>query len=182
MPGIERRTVPTLHDVLRLLEFRTKIVSLSSFLIGSAYALCVSGRLSWPRFALMAVATVCVDLGTAGFNSYYDFRYGVDRADTDAERYKVLVQHDIDPRIAFRLAYHLDHALNDQVSVFHNMEILPAFEDPGDYNMTTDAGIRAKLTKDFFSEFKVEWKRDTTPAPGADKNDLRYVLGIGWLF
>jgi hypothetical protein len=33
-----------------------------------------------------------------------------------------------------------------------------------------------------FSEFKIELKRDSTPAEGAQENDLKYVLGIGWSF
>jgi putative salt-induced outer membrane protein YdiY len=84
--------------------------------------------------------------------------------------------------VALRLAYHIDKKLNDTVGLFHNLEYLPAFEDPGDYLLTTDAGIRAELTKNFFSEFKVEWKHDATPAPDAQKNDTRFVLGVGWSF
>lgn len=84
--------------------------------------------------------------------------------------------------IAARLAYHVDKKLNDKLSVFHNLEILPAFEDPHDYNLLTDAGIRADITASFFAQFRVEWKRDSTPAPGSDKNDYRYLLGIGWRF
>lgn len=84
--------------------------------------------------------------------------------------------------VAGRLAYHFDKQLNDKVSFFHNLEWLPAFEDPGDYLLNTDAGIRANLTKTFFTEFKVELKRDSSPAPGALKNDLRYILGVGWTF
>lgn len=96
--------------------------------------------------------------------------------------YEDFIHSDSDDHIAARLAYHLTKKLNDTVSVFHNLEILPAFEDPGDYNLDTDAGIRADLTKSFFAEFKVELKRDSTPAEGAQKNDLRYVLGVGWKF
>lgn len=84
--------------------------------------------------------------------------------------------------IALRLAYHIDKKLNEKVGLFHNLEYLPAFEDPGDYLLNTDAGIRADVTKNFFSEFKVEWKRDSTPAPGALQNDTRFVLGVGWSF
>jgi 1,4-dihydroxy-2-naphthoate octaprenyltransferase len=95
----------TLPDALRIAECRTKIVSLSSFLIGTAYALLVSGQLSWARGALMGVAALCVDLGTASFNSYFDFRQGVDREDTDVEHYKVLVRRAVDPRTALRMGY-----------------------------------------------------------------------------
>ena len=83
---------------------------------------------------------------------------------------------------ALRLAYHLEKELNEAFTLFHNLEWLPAFEDPSDYVLTTDAGVRAKLTKTMFSEFKVEYQRDSEPAPDRRKNDLRYTLGIGWTF
>lgn len=97
--------MPTPGEVLRILELRTKIVSTSSFLIGTAYAWAAAGRLSWGRVALMGLATLCIDFATAGFNSYHDFKQGVDRIDTDVEKYKVLVHRDIDPRIALWLAF-----------------------------------------------------------------------------
>jgi hypothetical protein len=84
--------------------------------------------------------------------------------------------------LALRLAYHFDKKLNDVFSLFHNLEYLPAFEDPGDYILNVDGGVRAKISKSFFTEFKVEWRRDSTPAPGALKNDLRFLLGVGWAF
>jgi putative salt-induced outer membrane protein YdiY len=96
--------------------------------------------------------------------------------------YEDYISGDSDDHIALRLAYHYDRRLNDRVTFFHNLEYLPAIEDPGDYNLTADAGIRADLTESFFSELKLEWQRDSTPAPGADKNDLRYILGVGWKF
>jgi len=34
----------------------------------------------------------------------------------------------------------------------------------------------------FFAEFKFELRYDSTPAPGAKKEDLRYVMGVGWSF
>lgn len=87
-----------------------------------------------------------------------------------------------DQHAALRLAYHVDKKLNDTLALFHNLEYLPAFENPGDYNLNADAGIRATLTKSFFTEFKLVYQRDSTPAPGAQKNDLRYLLGVGWAF
>jgi putative salt-induced outer membrane protein YdiY len=83
---------------------------------------------------------------------------------------------------AWRFAYHIEKKFNDVWSAFHNMEIFPEIDSPEKYNMTTDLGIRAALTAAFFTEFRVEWKRDTDPAPGAEKNDLRYILGVGWKF
>jgi len=33
-----------------------------------------------------------------------------------------------------------------------------------------------------FTEFKLQWNYDSTPAPGASRSDLRYILGVGWKF
>ena len=85
-------------------------------------------------------------------------------------------------RLALRLAYHVDKALNDKISVFHNLEWLPAFDDPSDYNLNADAGIQAKITGKLFSQFKIVYERDSTPAPGAEKNDIRFQLGVGYSF
>jgi putative salt-induced outer membrane protein YdiY len=87
-----------------------------------------------------------------------------------------------DDRVALRLAYHVDKKLNPDVSLFHNLEWLPGIMDPGDYNLNADAGVRAKLTDSMFSEFKLQYQRDSTPAPGALKNDIQMLLGVGWQF
>jgi len=89
-----------------------------------------------------------------------------------------------DDHVAVRLAYHVDKGFgkDNALKLFHNLEYLPAVTDPGDYNLNTDAGVRASLTKTMFAELKGEWRRDSTPAPGALKNDLRFLLGVGWTF
>jgi putative salt-induced outer membrane protein YdiY len=87
-----------------------------------------------------------------------------------------------DEHFAGRLAYHLDKRLNDKVKLFHNLEYLPSLERADDFNVNSDLGLRATLTGNMFGEAKVEWKYDATPAPGADKNDLRWILGVGWNF
>ena len=87
-----------------------------------------------------------------------------------------------DDHLAARLAYHVDKAVNDKVGVFHNLEYLPSLERLDDYNIIADAGVRADLTEKMFGEAKVEWRYDSTPAPGAENNDLRFILGVGWMF
>ena len=96
-------TAPTLADLAKIVELRTKVVSMSSLAIGTLWA-AAAGSFSWLTFALMLAATLCVDLATAGFNSYYDHRHGVDTRETDVDGYKVLVHGTIDPRIALRVA------------------------------------------------------------------------------
>ncbi len=98
---------PTLVDVLQIVDIRTKIVSLSSLAIGTAYAAAAWQAFSPGVFTLMLLATLFVDMGTTAFNSYYDFRDGVDTADTDVERWKALVQRGVDPAFALKLAWGL---------------------------------------------------------------------------
>jgi putative salt-induced outer membrane protein YdiY len=81
-----------------------------------------------------------------------------------------------------RAAYHLDKSLNDRVKLFHNLEYLPSVERGDDFNVNADVGMRMMLTKQFFSEFRVEWQFDSTPAPDAEKHDLKYLISLGWQF
>lgn len=76
----------------------------------------------------------------------------------------------------------IDHQLNESVQFIHNFEILPSIEEFGEFLLTTDAGIRAKLTKDFFGEAKVVYQYNSQPAEGKDKSDVRYMLNVGWQF
>ena len=82
-----------------------------------------------------------------------------------------------------RLSYHVDYKPHDVLLLFHNLEWLPSFADPvGDYNLNADAGLRATIVGRLFSEVKVELRHDSTPAPGRDKNDVRYLMAIGYSF
>lgn len=87
-----------------------------------------------------------------------------------------------DNHMSIRLAYHMDKSINDKVKLFHNLEFLPNVEDFQDFNVSADAGVRTTITKNFYSEFKVDWEYDATPAPDARKNDVRVLLGIGYTF
>lgn len=87
-----------------------------------------------------------------------------------------------DDYLALRLAYHLDKRLDERLSLFHNLEYLPAFDDFGNFILRTDVGLRADLAKNFFGQLAFEWIHDSEPAPGAEENDYRYLLGVGWQF
>jgi putative salt-induced outer membrane protein YdiY len=85
--------------------------------------------------------------------------------------------------LAARLAYHVDWTPHKMLKLFHNLEYLPRVTEPFvDYNMNLDAGLRATVIQNFFAEFKFEFKYDSTPAIGARKEDLRYLVGLGWSF
>ena len=83
---------------------------------------------------------------------------------------------------ALRLAYHVDWTPIKPLKLFHNLEYLPNVADFSDYNLNLDAGLRATVYEGFFAEAKIELRYDSTPAPGAKKEDVRYLLGVGWQF
>lgn len=84
--------------------------------------------------------------------------------------------------ISLRLAYHFDKKFNDKVGMFHNLEYLPSIEDIDSFLVKADVGVRADLTQALFIEGKIEWTHNSDPAPGNDKNDTKYTLGVGWRF
>jgi putative salt-induced outer membrane protein YdiY len=97
--------------------------------------------------------------------------------------YEDYEDQDSDDHFALRLAYHVDWKPHQAVTLFHNLEWLPAFDEPfDDYNLNLDAGVRTTIIKSFFAEFKVEFRYDSTPARGKEKEDVRYLVGVGWSF
>jgi 1,4-dihydroxy-2-naphthoate octaprenyltransferase len=71
------------------------IVSVSSLLVRTTYAVYLAHAFHPGLFVLMLLATLCVDMGMTAFNSNFDFWNGVDTVDADVERWKTLVQHGI---------------------------------------------------------------------------------------
>jgi putative salt-induced outer membrane protein YdiY len=85
--------------------------------------------------------------------------------------------------VAARLAYHVDWTPYKTVKLFNNVEWLPNITDWfGDYNLNADVGVRTTIYEGLFAEAKIELRYDSTPAPGAKKEDVRYLLGVGWSF
>ena len=63
-------------------------------------------------------------------------------------------------------------------TLYHKLEYIPSFDDiRGDYLLNIDAGARLAVWKGFFAELRYEFRYDSTPAPGRDKADARYILG-----
>jgi putative salt-induced outer membrane protein YdiY len=97
--------------------------------------------------------------------------------------YENFRNQDSDDHFAARLAYHVDWKPHKAVSLFHNLEWLPSLDGPfDDYNVNADVGLRATIVQGFFAEAKVELRYDSTPARGKEKDDVRYLFGIGWSF
>jgi len=77
------------------------------------------------------------------------------------------------------LAYHYDQKFNDVFSFIHDTSFFPSIEDSSDYYLTTSAEIRAKLNSRMFTNFKVMYDYDATPAANRKKDDIKYIFGIG---
>jgi putative salt-induced outer membrane protein YdiY len=85
-------------------------------------------------------------------------------------------------RLSARLAYGGTYTPHEMVTLFHDLEYFPSLEDIGDFNVAANAGLRVTLVASLFSELKAQWRHDQTPAPGAERNDYRYLMSLGWSF
>lgn len=68
----------------------------------------------------------------------------------------------------------------DDIEVFHNFEYLPEVDDFDKYLIKADAGFSKKLISDFTLLVKIEWDRNSMPAKDHKKDDLRYIVGLGY--
>lgn len=90
----------TWHTFLHIVEIRTKIVSVSTFLLALLSALWLFGSVPWNLVALLFVAVLAVDMGTTAFNTFFDYERGVDLAVTNRESDKVLIHKRTPPGYA----------------------------------------------------------------------------------
>lgn len=91
-------------DILNVVELRTKVISVSSFALGTAFAAYEVGEFSLLIAFLMLVAVLGVDKGTTAFNSYFDVKRGVDNRQFNRERDKVLVHSGLSAGFALLVA------------------------------------------------------------------------------
>lgn len=87
----------TVRQFLLVVEFRTKIISVSTYLLATLYAAAAGASISPPTAVLLAVAVLCVDMGTTAFNTFYDYVRGVDSPLLTVEPDKVLLHEGVAP-------------------------------------------------------------------------------------
>ena len=96
------------------------------------------------------------------------------------ERYEDSNQDNLDPdHPALRLAYHVDAAVNQYVSVFHNLEYLPSMNAVGNYTLRLDAGMKARLTSRFFVELKYQMNYNSDPPSDSVTTENMYMTSLG---
>jgi 1,4-dihydroxy-2-naphthoate polyprenyltransferase len=93
----------TFPQFLSVIEIKTKIVSVSSFGLGTLFAATIVSP-DPLRTTLMALAVLAVDMGTTAFNSFFDFMRQVDTNDFVREREKVLLHEGVAPGAALIIA------------------------------------------------------------------------------
>lgn len=87
----------TFTQFVGIVELRTKIVSLSTYTISLLYSIYVNGPVS-PFLALLVLAAaLAVDMGTTGFNSYFDWYRNVDDPRFNRESVKVIIHEGVSP-------------------------------------------------------------------------------------
>ncbi|MFW6291349.1 MAG: prenyltransferase [Spirochaetota bacterium] len=87
----------TVRQFLSVVELRTKVISVSTYALATIYTASVGFRVSSLEAVLLAVAVLCVDMGTTAFNSFYDYARRVDTRRSTEERDKVLVHEGVAP-------------------------------------------------------------------------------------
>jgi len=112
------------------------------------------------------------DLGLAELCEKYTHR--------DPDTYeKIVTKSD---QISGYLGYHFDWKLHEKFTFLHNLTYYPSMEEFSDYFLSTDAEIRAAITKSMFTNFKAILDYDTSPAEGLTSTNTKYIAGVGWQF
>ncbi|MFI5316293.1 MAG: DUF481 domain-containing protein [Myxococcota bacterium] len=84
--------------------------------------------------------------------------------------------------IAARIASNFEYLLHPGLTFFQYTRVYPSLENSKDQLVDTATGLRYKLFGNFFGESKVLWVWDSTPADGKDRQDLAFILGVGYGF
>lgn len=85
--------------------------------------------------------------------------------------------------LAARLAYAVDWRPVDWLKLYHDLEYLPSFSNfAEEYLMNANAGLQLGVWRGLFTDFRFEFRYNNAPPPGREKEDTRFIVGIGWEF
>ncbi|MCH7944802.1 MAG: DUF481 domain-containing protein [Armatimonadetes bacterium] len=76
----------------------------------------------------------------------------------------------------------LRHEFNSRLTVLHDTSYFPNPGDFGDFFLSSELVLRSALASNMFGEIKFVFDYDATPAPGAQKGNYRYTMGVGMRF
>jgi len=83
---------------------------------------------------------------------------------------------------ALRYAHHFgwEPKWREGLELFHNAEVLPQVDEWEKLLAKADVGFTTKLIYDFDLLCKIEWDFNSKPANDRKKEDLRYIVGLGY--
>ena len=83
---------------------------------------------------------------------------------------------------ALRYGHHFGYIpkWTDNLELFHNFEVLPEVDEWEKFLAKADVGFTTKLVYDFDLIAKIEWEYNSKPASDRKKDDLRYIVGLGY--
>ena len=84
--------------------------------------------------------------------------------------------------VALQIGTGLKHEFNSWLTVLHDTSYYPNPSDFGDFFLSSELVLRSTLASNMFAEFKFVFDYDATPAPGAQKDNYRYTMGVGMRF
>ncbi len=83
---------------------------------------------------------------------------------------------------AAQFGYDFGHQFTKTVKLIHELTYYPSIRDFSDYFLTSTSEVRADITKSIFTNFKIIFNYDSTPAIGKGDTDIKYILGVGGKF
>ena len=83
---------------------------------------------------------------------------------------------------ALRYAHHFSWLpkWREGLEFFHNAEYLPQIDDWDKFLVKADVGFSTKLIYDFDLLCKIEWDFNSKPANDRKRDDVRYIVGLGY--
>lgn len=91
-------------------------------------------------------------------------------------------QTDSNTELSVQLGYHFDKKLHEAIKFINDLTYYPSTEKFSDYYLTSTGELRGSITNNMFTNFKVIFDYDATPAVGAGNTDVKYIFGAGWNF
>lgn len=83
---------------------------------------------------------------------------------------------------ALRYGHHFGYIPKwcDGLELSHNAEILPEVDEWEKFLAKADVGFTTKIIYDFDLIAKIEWEYNSQPAGDRKKDDIRYIVGLGY--
>ena len=83
---------------------------------------------------------------------------------------------------ALRYGHHFGYIPKwaENIELFHTFEILPRVDAWEKFLARGDVGVTTKLIYDFDLLAKIEWEYNSKPAGDRKRDDLRYIVGLGY--